>query len=107
MIEGLVLCISTQAEKAGKIPTGTSKRDAAEIVDVLYSTQMFHNHRAALGGTRSFLRTYRNPPSHAARTPKAAAQKIRMCKAGLFEALRIAGELRSLIQKVGYRAIIH
>jgi hypothetical protein len=107
IVEGLVLCISTQAEKDNKIPPGTSRRDAAVIVDILYSTSTFENYRAALGGVRNFLRTYRNPPSHAARTAKAAAEKIRMCKAGFSEALRMAGELRSLIQRVGYRVVVH
>jgi hypothetical protein len=106
IIEALVNCLASQAEAAGKIPAGTSRRDAADIIDTLYATPMFNNYRAALGGARSFFRAYRNPPSHPARTPKEVVEKIRKCKTGLIEAIRMAGELRSLIQKVGYRVII-
>jgi hypothetical protein len=106
IIEALVNCIATQAEAAGRVAAGTSRRDAADIIDILYNTPTFHNYRAALGGARSFFREYRNPPSHPARTPKEAADKIRKCKAGLFEALRMAGELRLIIQRVGYRVIV-
>jgi len=106
IIEALVICIAQQAETSGRISTGTSRGDAADIIDVLYANAAFRNFRAALGGARSFLREYRNPPSHPARTPKDEADKIRTCKTGLFEALRMAGELRSVIQKAGYRVII-
>lgn len=102
-----MLCISAQAERAGEIRPGTSRRDAAQIVDVLYDTNKFQNYRAQLGGARNFVRTYRNPSSHAARSPKAAAENIRRCKAGFFEALRMAAELQSLIRGVGYRVSVH
>lgn len=104
-VEALLSCICTQAETAGVIAAGTSGGTASNIVDVLYNT--FSHYRAALGGARSFLREYRNPPSHPAKSAKAAAEKLRKCKAGFFEALRMASELRSVIQALGYRVIVH
>ncbi|TLZ44533.1 MAG: hypothetical protein E6K21_19325 [Gammaproteobacteria bacterium] len=106
VIEALVNCIATQAQGAGIVPASTSKKDAADIIDILYATPMFHPYRAALGGARSFFREYRNPPSHPPRTPNEAAVTLRKCKAGLFEALRMAAELRRVIQLVGYRVSI-
>ncbi len=43
----------------------------------------------ALGGARSFARTYKNIASHPAATPQQAAEKLRLRKAGFLEALRI------------------
>lgn len=106
VIEALVICLAAQAQRAGKAPPNTSKKDAAEIIDVLYVTPMFQPYRATLGGARSFFREYRNPPSHPPRTPSEAAATLRKCKAGLFEALRMASELQRVIQNAGYRVSI-
>ncbi len=107
IVEALVLCIATQAAKAGEVRAGTPKEEAAKIVDVLWDTKKFVPYRAALGRTRSFFRIYRNPPSHASRNPREAAEKIRKCKDGFIEALRVAAELRSVIQHGGYRVVVH
>ena len=107
IIEALALCIATQAAKAGVVKANTPKKDAAEMVDVLWNAGKFEPYRAALGRIRSFFRTYRNPPSHASRTAREAAEKIRKCKDGFVEALRVAAELRSMIQREGYRVVVH
>jgi len=107
IIEALIKCIAVQAEAAGLVNQNTSNRDAADIIDRLWDARPFHPHRAVLGGLRSFVRTYRNTASHPARTPQEAIEKIRNCKAGFLEALRLARELRAIIQALGYRVIIH
>jgi hypothetical protein len=107
IVEAVIICIAGQAAATGIVSKSTSKKATAKIIDVLYNTTAFANHRAALGGARSFVREYRNPPSHPARTPKEAAERIRKCKAGFFEALRVAAELRSVIHNLGYRVVIH
>jgi hypothetical protein len=106
IVEALIGCIATQAESAGTVPSGTSRNATADIIDELYNTGAFHNHRAALGGTRSFVKNYRNVASHPAKTPKQAVDKIRKCRDGFFEALRIARELQALIQGVHYQVRI-
>jgi hypothetical protein len=107
IVEALVKCIGIQAEAAQTVAANISNRDTAVIIDALYAAGPFHNHRAALGGARNFARTYRNIASHPARTPAEAAEKIRGCKAGFFEALRLTRELRAVIQHLGYRVIVH
>lgn len=109
IVEALISCICTQAETAGVIAAGTSRATAAAIVDVLYNnnTPQFSHHRAVWGAARSFLREYRNPPSHPAKSAKAAAEQFRKCKAGFFEALRMTAELRTVIQALGYKVIVH
>jgi hypothetical protein len=104
IVEELLGSIATQAEAAGAVPSGTcAKISTADKIDDLYSAGAFHNYRAALGGARSFVKTYRNVASHPPRTAKEAVAKIRKCKDGFFEALRIAGELRAVIQQKGYQ----
>jgi|ERR1041385_3967137 hypothetical protein len=107
IVEALVKRICMQAESANHVPSNTSKNDTASMIDTLYQTPRFQNHRAALGGARSFVKTYRNTASHPAVTAKQAATKIRKCRAGFLEAIRIADELRSVSQSLGYRIIIH
>jgi hypothetical protein len=107
IVEGLVKCICEQAEAANVVPANTCDKSTATIIDVLYPTNAFHNHRAELGGARHFARTYRNIASHPARTAAEAAQKIRRCKQGFIDALHVATELRAVIQSLGYRVYIH
>jgi hypothetical protein len=106
IIEGLVQCICEQAESAGIVAPNTCKKTTAGIIDELYPATVFHNHRAALGGARHFARTYRNSASHPARNAAQAAERIRRCKQGFIDALRIATELRDVIQALGYRVYI-
>ncbi|MGH7032409.1 MAG: hypothetical protein ACREFL_01605, partial [Stellaceae bacterium] len=106
IIEALVVCIARQAEARGVVPVGTSGQNTASTIDNLYPTNAFHNHRAALGGVRNFAKTYRNIASHPAESPKQVAAKIRKCKAGFFEALRVAEELQTVIHGLGYHVNI-
>jgi hypothetical protein len=108
IIEALINCICAQAEAALVVPVGTTARiSTANKIDEMYNTAAFQSHRAALGAARSFVKDFRNIASHPAKGPQQAADKIRNCKAGFFEALRIAGELRAVIQSLGYRVVIH
>jgi hypothetical protein len=107
IIEALVKCISEQAEAAKFVPLNTTRRSTASIIDALYAAPKFKKFRATLGGARSFVRAYRNIASHPATTPQLAAAKIKSCKAGFLEALRLARDLRSAIQELGFHVVIH
>ena len=106
VVEAMIDSIVVQAIAANVVPAGTAGKSTADKIDDLYPTTAFKPHRAALGGARSFAREYRNVASHPARTPREAAEKLRKCKAGFLEALRIAGELREAMQKLGYQVRI-
>ena len=103
IIESLINCIVNQAEAANAVPIGTTAKDTAGKIDALYQSGAFHNYRAPLGGARNFAKIYRNIASHPAKGPKQAADKIRKCQEGFFQALALAGQLREVIQKVGYQ----
>lgn len=103
IIEALISSIATQAVSANVVTPATATKTTAGMIDDLYPTGTFHNHRATLGAARDFARTYRNVSSHPAQTPQQAAEKIRRCRSGFLDALRIAGELRATIQALGYQ----
>jgi hypothetical protein len=104
VVEAMIHSMVVQAIAANVIPAGTAKKDTADKIDDLYSA--FLHHRAALGAARSFAREYRNVASHPAKTPRQAAEKLRKCKAGFLEALRVASELREAMQRLGYQVRI-
>jgi hypothetical protein len=103
IIEALIASITNQAVAKGVVSAATGNKATAGKIDDLYQTNAFQNHRATLGGARDFARTYRNSSSHPAQTLQQATEKIRRCKSGFVDALRIAGELRSTMQAMGYQ----
>lgn len=103
LIEEIVISIAKQAVNGGVVPAGILRRDAALMIDTLYSTNFFKDYRAALGAARSFIKEYRNVVSHPSKTPKEMAAKLRKCRSGFLEGLRIGRELRSVITSVGYK----
>jgi hypothetical protein len=62
---------------------------------------------SGVGCRPQFSQGISEPPSHPAKSAKAAAEKFRKCKAGFFEALRMTAELRTVIQALGYSVIVH
>jgi hypothetical protein len=86
----------------------TSKRSAAaDTIDNLYGLTPLKDHRAGLGGARSFIKTYRNVSSHAPRSARQAMDKIKKCRAGFFDAIRIAKDLQGAMKAKGMRTTIH
>ncbi len=106
IVEALINSIVAQAVNANVVPPNTAGKGTADKIDDLYPTPTFRNHRAALGGARSFVRTYRNIASHPAATPQQAAERIRRCKAGFLDALRNAAELKTAMHQLGYQVRI-
>jgi hypothetical protein len=107
IVEAIVRSLAKGAANKGVISVPGAGAPTADIIDSLYAHPSFKNHRAALGGARSFIKGYRNIASHPADTPKDAIQKIRKCKAGFVDALRIAKELGDVMADKKYRLDIH
>jgi hypothetical protein len=107
IVEGLVYSIAKQAADANIIPKAVLKQPLADMIDELYKTNQFKDHRAALGGAREFVKDFRNVASHAPKTAKAAADKIRKCKTGFMDAIAISMKLRAVMQAFGYRVHIY
>ena len=102
VVEAIVRCLAKGAATVNVISPPASGRPLAEVIDDMYATSVFKPHRAALGGARDFVREYRNIASHPADTPKRAIEKIRKCKAGVVDALRIAKNLVDVISSKRY-----
>lgn len=107
LVEGLVLSLATQAAKAGLVSTGVPKQPLADMIDSLYECKQFKDHRATLGAARAFIKSFRNPVSHAPKTAKQAAEKIRLCRSGFLDAIEVAGKLRTVMQALGYKVKLY
>jgi hypothetical protein len=107
IVEAVIRGLGKAAANKGLIAAPTANAPTADIIDELYAHAAFKNHRAALGGARSFIKGYRNVASHPATTAKDAIQKIRKCKAGFMDALRIGKELGDVITDKKYRLEIN
>jgi hypothetical protein len=105
IVEGLVMSIAKQAEAEGLLTTGT--KPLASLIDELYGLQKFAAHRAALGGTRDFVKEFRNAVSHPANSARAAAEKIRRCKSGFTDAMKFAGKLSAIAKAASYKLRIY
>lgn len=103
IIEALVKGISAQAQAGGIVGSGTTNKPTAVMIDRLYATQDFEDHRAVLGGTRGFVKNYRNIASHPPANPKQAAEKIRRCKDGFLSAVQLSVQLRETMADMGYQ----
>lgn len=107
IVEGIVLSLAKQAAKKGVIKPAKVKSPLADIIDALYETKEFKDHRAALGGAREFVKQFRNAASHAPRTAAEAAQRIKKCRTGFLDAVNVCLQLRNVAHGVGYQVRIH
>lgn len=108
LIESIVNELAEASVARGLVaPSILTKLAAADKIDDLYILPRFQNYRAALGGTRGFVKTFRNIASHPTPTPKKAVEKIRKCKAGFFEAIREAKNLCKMARTEKFRLNIN
>lgn len=107
LVEGLVHSLATQAANAGLVTSGVPKQALADMIDSMYECKKFKDHRATLGAARAFIKSFRNPVSHAPKTAKQAAEKIRQCRSGFLDAIEVAGKLRTVMQALGYKVKLY
>ena len=107
IVEALVINIANGAVKANLAKASILKRPAAEAIDELYGLQDFRDYRAALGGARDFAKEYRHIASHPAKSAKQTIDKIRKCRSGFMDAIRISKNLFAVLKKKGYKIAIH
>jgi len=105
IVEAIVAAMGEAAVKSGALTASKIKSSAAETIDSLYA--VLKQQRAALGGARSFAKTYRNTASHPARSAKGAMTKINLCRDGFFEAVRICRELSEAARTLKYSLRLH
>lgn len=98
IIEALVTGIATAMKKKGL--SINPKKAVADIIDDIYAEPTFAKYRGAgLGGTRDFIKEFRNTASHPSGSAKLAAEKLKKCKAGFFDATKLAKKLRDIAKK--------
>ena len=103
IVEGIVASFAkTAVSKNALSDANILKRPLAEQIDALYATNVFKNHRAALGGARDFIKEFRNTASHPPKTAKQAAEKIRNCRVGFLDAMSIVRKLTVVAKELKY-----
>ena len=107
IVEAMVKSMGAHATKAGIISEAAATGAVADLIDALYPTPQFKDHRAALGAARDFVKEFRNAVSHPSNSARNLAEKIRKCKAGFLDAISVAIKLRIVAQRMGYRLQIH
>jgi len=103
IIEAFVRAVGERAAKKGWMSAVGKGMTAADIIDSLWACKQFKDHRAELGGARNFIKDFRNTSSHPERTSKELLQKIKKCRIGVLEAVRITHELLSTARALSLR----
>lgn len=103
IVEGLVHSLAVQAARDNIVQSGIPNRSLAEMIDALYESTDFRDYRAALGAARGFVKEFRNAASHAPKSAKQAADKIRRCRTGFLDAIAVCKKLRDVMQIKGYK----
>ncbi len=107
IVEAIVNSMAAQAVKKGHIATIPARAAVADIIDALYQENRLKDHRAALGAARSFIKEFRNTASHPAKTAKRAAEKMRKCRDGFYEAIETSTKLQKVFSAMGYTLTVH
>jgi hypothetical protein len=107
IVEAIVHSMASQAVKKGHIPAKSAKGTLADVIDELYQETKFKDHRAALGAARSFIKEFRNTASHPAKTAKQAAEKMRKCRDGFYEAIETSIKLQKVFHEMDYKLAVH
>jgi hypothetical protein len=107
VIEGLVYSIGKQSAAAAGLTNAQLNGTAANLIDNMYNNNYFKAHRAALGGARECLKTYRNPTSHAPKSAKEAADRVKQVREGFVTELRHLSALVGMAHGLGLQARVY
>lgn len=105
IVEAVVDAMAIGAVKDGKVKAAAVKGSAADTIDALWLA--LKDQRAVLGGTRLFLKKYRNMASHPAHSAKEAMKKINGCRDGFLEAIDLVKDLSVAMKTLAYRLRLH
>jgi hypothetical protein len=105
IVEALIHSIAKQAGDAGLVIRGIEKKPLAVVIDILY--EKFTNHRAALGDARGFVNEFRNTASHAPKSAKQAALKIRNCRKGFINSVTVSSKLFDVMKQLDFKLKIY
>lgn len=104
VIEALSIGFAKDCHKKGWI-TSTGSGSAASALDALYGSteRIVTDQRAAIGGARDYIKSFRNPASHPPKNMSQVAERIQECREGFLNTTRVADNLCEAIHKCGLR----
>lgn len=97
LVEAIVIAMARAMQKKGSAVN--PNKPVAVVIDDIYADNSYKDYRAALGGVRDFIKEFRNTASHPAGSAAQAAEKLRKCKKGFFDALRFARNMGEMAKK--------
>lgn len=102
VVEGLVHVLAAESRVRGWLSSNSENSSAADLIDSLYgvNTKPLKDHRATLGGVRSFIKRDRNSSSHPAKSKKIASRSSVTAKQGFESAMQVCAELCSARKKL-------
>ncbi len=103
VVESEIDAATTKAVKLGWLPKSSAKETSAKKLDLLAATKQLGSQAAAIGGVRHFIKTHRNPSSHPARTKRETLERLKNCKSGFVDSLKLTAELRAAFAKQGLK----
>jgi|ERR1044071_2017927 hypothetical protein len=106
IVEAIINSMAKESVRLG-FGNGLLRGATADTIDALYELRQLRDQRAALGGARDFVKEYRNKASHAPRTAREAMEKIRKCRAGFLDAIRVSKNLHTAMKAKQFRLTIH
>jgi hypothetical protein len=104
IVEGLVNSMARQTATEAKLKI---RKGLADQIDEMYPNDYYKDQRAALGAARGNARYYRNPTSHAPKTAKAAAQRMRQSREGFLSAVKDTVLLAEAMRALKCRVIVY
>lgn len=103
IVESLIDSIVNSAVTRGQLNNSVISIPLASKVDELYTSNNFRDSRAVLGSVRGFVNEYRNIASHPPGSAREAMEKIKKCKDGFQESIRLSKKLCDIAKRRGYR----
>jgi hypothetical protein len=104
IVEGLVNSLAKQTAAKAQI---NPVKGLANLIDLMYTNAFYKDQRAALGAARGNAKFYRNPTSHAPRSARDAAGRIRQSREGFLSALKDIALLADAMKSLGCKVVVY
>lgn len=101
VVEGMVTQAAKEAAKNDWISQGQAGGTTAGALDAMYAANECQNARAAVGGVRAYVATYRNISHHWPKNKRRAHQKYTECRHAFIGGIRYIKSFREAMKNIG------
>ncbi|NQU55970.1 MAG: hypothetical protein HQ513_01965 [Rhodospirillales bacterium] len=101
VIEGLAMQAAKEAARKKWIKSAEAKGAVGDALDAMYGCGKCNNARAAIGGVRGYIASYRNMNHHWPKNKKKAQQRYTQCRLAFLEGLSQMRNFRIAMKGIG------